>query len=323
MFDDAGYVLDADQRRVAERLTRLAEDLRGRGPVRGVYLWGPVGRGKTWLTTVLFDAFRGRKRRLHFHEFHREFHAAYARHRHRPRAVDHAVDEVLGRCRLLCFDEFHLHDPGDAMLVAALLKALFARGVVLLTTSNYPPSGLLPNPLYHHLAEPMIDLIDGAMDVVELAGDRDYRAESTAAPRSNFERGRYLWPGTDDQLREVGLSRPRPDERRTLTVSGRPLRAEAVRGDLVWFDFAELCEGPTSTVDYLALVERYSRWVISGLPRLADRDSAQRFANVVDVLCDRDVVPVLIGERPLAELVADGVPVDFARTASRLALLGV
>ncbi|WP_436496190.1 cell division protein ZapE [Actinokineospora sp. HUAS TT18] len=318
MFDDAaaraGFTLDADQRRVADRLARFGGDLNG-----GVYVWGPVGRGKSWLTTVLFDAVGARKRRFHFHEFYREFHAAYARHRHRPRAVDHAVAELLGRCRFVCFDEFHLHDPGDAMLAAALVKALFDRGIALLTTSNYPPSGLMPNPLYHHLAEPLISLIEARMDVVELAGDHDYRTDHAAVPRSNFERGRYLWPGTDAQLSELGLTRPRPDERRVVT--GRHLRAEAVRGDLVWFDFAELCATPTSTVDYLALVETYPRWVISGLPRLDDRDSTQRFANVVDVLCDRDATLVLIGAEPWPALVASGVPIDFARTASRLALL--
>lgn len=318
IFDDAaeraGFVLDDEQRRVAARLAELPRS-------RGVYLWGPVGRGKSWLTKVLFDAVDSKhKRRLHFHEFFREFHAAYARHRHRPRAADRVLDELLGRCRFLCFDEFHVHDPGDAMLVAAMVRALVDRGVVLLTTSNYPPAGLLPNPLYHHLFEPAIALIEETLDVVELAGDRDYRSER-GQPRSNFERGRYLWPGTDDRLREAGLVRPSASERRVLTVSGRTLRAEAVRGDLVWFDFGELCDTPTSTVDYLALADEYSEWVISGLSSLDGRDSAQRFANVIDVLCDLDLRLTLIGDRPRADLVASGRSIDFTRTASRLALL--
>ncbi|MBC6448765.1 cell division protein ZapE [Actinokineospora xionganensis] len=318
IFDDAaeraGFVLDDEQRRAARRLAELPKS-------RGVYLWGPVGRGKSWLTTVLFAAVDSKhKLRLHFHEFFREFHAAYARHRHRPRAAERALDELLGRCRFLCFDEFHVHDPGDAMLVAAMLRALVDRGVVLLTTSNYPPAGLLPNPLHHHLFEPAIALIEEMLDVVELAGDRDYRAER-GEPRSNFERGRYLWPGTAEQLRDAGLVPPGPAERRALTVSGRPLRAEAVRGDLVWFDFGELCDTPTSTVDYLTLADRYPEWVIAGLTGLDSPDAAQRFANVIDVLCDRDLRLTLVGDRPLPELLPACRALDFARTASRLSLL--
>jgi cell division protein ZapE len=318
IFDDAaeraGFVLDDEQRRVAGRLAALPKS-------RGVYLWGPVGLGKSWLTNVVFDAVESKhKRRLHFHEFFREFHAAYARHRHRPRAADRALDELLGRCRFLCFDEFHVHDPGDAMLVAAMLRALVEREVVLLTTSNYPPAGLLPNPLYHHLFEPAIALIEETLDVVELAGDRDYRSEH-GEPRSNFERGRYLWPGSAEQLLDAGLVPPSPAERRDLTVSGRTLWAEAVRGGLVWFDFAALCDTPTSTVDYLALADEYPEWVIAGLTSLNSRDAAQRFANVIDVLCDRDLRLTLVGDRPLSELLPAGRSLDFARTASRLALL--
>lgn len=121
--------------------------------------------------------------------------------------------------------------------------------------------------------------------MVELAGGRDDRAEH-GEPRSRFERGRYLWPGSAELLREAGLMPPNPAERRDLTVSGWTLRVEAVRGDLVWFDFAD----------------RYPRWVLSGLTSLTSRDAAQRFASVIDVLCDRDLPLTLIGGRPLSEL---------------------
>jgi cell division protein ZapE len=327
----AGFVLDDAQVRVAGRLDRLVVEVsrrrgRFRRPPRGVHLWGPVGRGKSWLASVAFDAadVEG-KRRLHFHDFFRGFHAAYSRHRAADLAVDLAVAELLDGCRFLCFDEFHVHDPGDAVLVGRLLRSLFERRVVLLTTSNHPPAGLLPEPLYHHLVEPTVALLERELDVVELNGPVDHRRQhGPGGPRSDFERGAYLCPGTDRQFRVLGLVPPSVGEARVLEVGGRRLRAAAVRGGLVWFDFAELCAGPTSAADYLLLADDFPAWVVSGVPRLGDVDeqAAQRFANLVDVLCDRDARLVLAGEVPLTEVLrGNRVPRDVDRLASRLALL--
>ncbi|RKT52415.1 cell division protein ZapE [Saccharothrix australiensis] len=322
----AGFALDPAQRAVADRLAALGRELTRRRPARGVYLWGPVGRGKTWLTTTFFQGLPlESKRRLHFHDFFRRFHAACARHLAEADAVDRAVDELLGGVRFLCFDEFHVHDPGDAMLLSRLLTSLFRRGVVLLTTSNHPPERLLPDPMYHHLFEPAIALLTAELDVVELTGERDYRTVGADVPRSEFERGHYLWPGGEDGLREVGLTPPAPGEAVELAVNGRRLTADAVRDGLVWFDFHRLCATPTSTVDYLVLAESFSHWVISGLPVLGPRskDAAQRFANVVDVLCDRDVRLTLVADAPLERVLRDAaLPLDVDRTVSRLSLLG-
>lgn len=325
----AGFTLDEAQRRVAQRLARLGSEVRRRGRFsrapRGVHLWGPVGRGKSWLTTVLFDTLRtGRERRVHFHDFFRRFHAAYGRHRRERNAVDRAVEELLGGVRFLCFDEFHVHDPGDAMLIARLLRSLFARRTTLLTTSNHPLDDLLPNPLHHHLFEPTIALLKAGLDVVELRGDRDYRTLRPDRPRSAFERGRYLWPGTEDQLRAAALTPPTTAESRLLEVGGRLIRAAAVRGDLVWFTFRDLCATPTSTADYLAIAERHPTWVLSDVPVLGppDREPAQRFANLVDVLCDRDAhLTVTAAGPPDRVLRGAPLPLDVDRTLSRLALL--
>ncbi|MCX5380991.1 cell division protein ZapE [Streptomyces sp. NBC_00091] len=331
----AGFVLDDAQRQAALRLGELgAEVTRRRGllrrnpaPPRGVYLWGSVGRGKSWLTTTFYEALPLRnKRRLHFHDFFREFHAAYYRHRGDRRVTDLAVTELLGDCRFLVFDEFHVHDAGDAMLIGRVLRSILDQKITLLTTSNYPPAGLLPNPVFHEMFEPTIKMLEETMDVVELGGGRDYRAEyASGAARSEFERGAYVWPGTGEQLAEQGLSLPEAAERRPVEVSGgRTVPALAVRGDLVWFDFHDLCDQPNSTGDYLAVVDRFPRWVLSGLPRLAgeNRDAAQRFANLIDVLCDRDVRLVLVGEAPLDDVLrGETLPLDVNRTASRLSLL--
>lgn len=326
----SGFVLDVGQRQVAERLQHLAEQVEsrrrwGKAP-RGVYLWGPVGVGKSWLATVMFDALRTNcKRRVHFHEFFRQFHGAYARHRSSTRAVDLAVDEVLDGIHFLSFDEFHVHDAGDAMLISRLLRTLFARRITLLATSNVPPAGQLANPYFHHLVEPAVQAIEAALDVVYLPGRVDYRVGGVAGPpRSRFEQGWYLTPGTDAQLASIGLTPPRCEELQLLDVNGRRIRALAVRGDLVWFDVADLCGTHTSTVDYLALAERYSTWVLTGLtsPAAQDRALVQRFANLVDVLVDRDAQLVLTGAKTLDRLLTgDPLPLDAPRTISRLALL--
>ncbi|MFF2041505.1 cell division protein ZapE [Kitasatospora sp. NPDC058170] len=335
-----GLVLDEGQRAVAARLAELGEALAAAGepgrrrwfgraqaePVRGVYLWGSVGRGKSWLADTLFDAVPVEgKRRLHFHDFFRQFHAAYARHRHEPGAGELAVAELLGESRFLYFDEFHVHDAGDAMLMGRVVEALLARGTALLATSNYPPAGLLPNPVFHPMFEPTIALLERSLDIVELTGGRDYRAtRDHRAARSGFAAGRYLWPGDERQLAEEGLRPPTAAERRSVPVGHGGVEALAVREELLWFDFAALCDRPNSTIDYLTLTDGGRPWVVSGLPRLADagRDAAQRFANLVDVLCDRGVRLTLVGAAPLAEVLAgDGLPPDVNRTASRLSLL--
>ncbi|MDH6543555.1 cell division protein ZapE [Streptomyces sp. SPB4] len=331
----AGFVLDEAQRQAALRLGELGADVtrkrglfgRGAKPPRGVYLWGSVGRGKSWLTTTLYDAVPLRnKRRLHFHDFFREFHAAYHRHQGDRRVTDLAVTELLGDCRFLVFDEFHVHDAGDAMLIGRVLRSILEQRITLLTTSNYPPAGLLPNPVFHEMFLPTIKMLEETMDVVELGGGRDYRAEyASGTARSEFERGAYLWPGTEEQLAGHGLGLPRPGDRQQVEVTGgRTVQALAVDGERIWFDFHDLCDRPNSTGDYLALTDRHPVWVLSGLPRLAgeDRDAAQRFANLVDVLCDRDVRLVLIGEAPLDEVLrGESLPLDVNRTASRLSLL--
>ncbi|MGW5388252.1 cell division protein ZapE [Nocardia sp. NPDC003963] len=328
----AGFDLDPSQRDAAGTLWRLGREIAHRrtpfvrNTVRGVYVWGPVGRGKSWLVDTFYDAVPARrKRRVHFHEFFREFHTRYAAHRSEKRACDRAVRELLGDYRLVCFDEFHVHDPGDATIMAKVMDSLFAQRITLVATSNYPPAGLLPNPLFHHLIEPLAATLENALDVVEVAGPRDYRrTRRLATPAAEFERGGFLWPGTDAQLVQAGLLPPAPAERRRVPLGDRAVTARAVRGDAVWFDFTDLCDAPYSTIDYLRLADRFREWTLSGLPPLSgtDRDAAQRFANLVDVLCDRDRRLHLVATAPLAEcLTGDRLPPDIARTASRLALL--
>jgi cell division protein ZapE len=300
----SGYDLDEAQLAAVDRLAALGERR------RGVYLHGPVGRGKSFLADAFFDVLPvRRKRRVHFHSFFQELHARISARLHSPGAVKKAVDELIGRCDVLAFDEFHLHDVGDAMLMTRLLETLKARGVMIVATSNYPPDGLLPNPLYHDHFLPGIALVKELMDTVELDGATDYR-RLRGRPRSRFETGAIVTAAEPPAVPVV------------LRINGRDVTSLGVAGSQVWFDFGDLCGKPTSTQDYLVLAESYDDWVITAVPRLpaCDREAQQRFANVVDVLVDRDARLTLVSDHPLHEIIG-GDSLDLARTASRLELI--
>lgn len=306
---DVEVLLDDAQRSAAAVLDETAERLEQARPgVRGVYLWGPVGRGKTWLMDRFHAASDVPKRRVHFHSFFRSLHADA----HVLGSIDLAIDAALGDVRLLCFDEFHLHDVGDAMLVARLLKALFARGITLVVTSNYPPEGLLPNPLFHHLFEPTITVLEQNLTAVRVAGPVDYR--TVTAPDAGFAAGRFV-PATAIEA---------PSERVALTIGTRTVTAAAVRDRTVWFEFAALCGTPTAPTDYLDLAERFGCWVITGVPRLreAGTDTVRRFANVVDVLYDRGTALTVVADAPWEDMFTGlGDTLDVDRLVSRLSTL--
>ena len=293
-LQETGFVLDPAQAVAASRLRHLGAELcrshrLSRHPRRGLYLWGPVGRGKTMLLDVFLRAAPGTtKRRVHF-------------------------------------DEFHVHDPGDAAFLTRLLRTLQQRGTTLVATSNYPPEGLLPNPLHHHLILPALELLVQQADVLGVAGPVDYRTRGPRGGwRTGFGAGAYVVPGDAAQLHDLALAAPAPAERGRVPGSGRRLHVLAARDDLVWFDARALCDQPTSPQDYLAVADRFPAWVISDLPPLAgcNPDMQQRFANVVDVPCDREVPLTLFSRHPLTDVLAGARgPADLARTASRLAVL--
>ncbi|WP_319944567.1 cell division protein ZapE [Nocardia macrotermitis] len=309
---ELGFELDAAQGRAAAALA--AGD-------RSLYLWGPVGRGKSWLMATYFDALPdGRKLRVHFHEFFRDLHGAI---RANGNDLSAALDDLLGARDVLCFDEFHVHDVADGKFISRLLGELFDRDIRLIVTSNYPPRALLPNPLFHDDFVPTIELIEQALTVLAVDGPVDYR--TTGGHETGFAAGWWVSPGTSEQLERLGLHPPGPDESRTLAPTGHPIRVTRAAESVLWIDFAELCETATAPTDYLALSRDFPQWVVSGVPalRTIDREPAQRFANVVDVLYDRDVTPIFLATTPLTTLTADArLPVDIERIMSRLGQLG-
>ncbi len=350
----SGFILEPAQAAAAARLCQLGESisvrrkglLRRRTP-RSVYLHGPVGRGKSWLMDSFYRQLPGRKRRIHFHDFFRQLHRGVHASAGRPEAdgtaIQRSVDALLSGVDILCFDEFHVHDVGDGMFIAKLLRTAAQRRVPLVVTSNYPPDKLLPNPLWHDHFVPTIGVIKEMMDIMEIDGDTDFRRSpvaGSAAPRPSdspgleaFSRGKIITPGTPAQLGAFGLFPPAKSQERILTPTTQRLTVKAA-DDMLWVSFTELCGGLMSTADYLALAEDYGTWVIDGVPSPTIESAAgsapawQRFSNVVDVLYDQGITLFLVGHGPLDwDLAQDPAhrtstqPVDLARIASRLSLL--
>ncbi|WP_261163912.1 cell division protein ZapE [Microbacterium sp. Marseille-Q6965] len=313
-----GFALDPDQQGVLHRLAALGSDLSGtapeREPARGLYLHGDAGRGKTWLADAFFTALPiRRKTRVHFHGFFDELHRRVFPHRSAPGALERALDDVIGESRLLLFDELHLHDSGDARLLTRLLEHVFTLELTVVATSNYAPDDLLPDPIWHHTAEPGIALIKGNMDVCALRAPIDYRTLEHDHTRG-FASG--TWSTTPPPR-----AAPEP---KAIHVRGRAFLVTSAEGGELTATFDQLCRTPTSTAEYLEWSRQYTRWAITGIPAFgaADPQAQQRFINLVDVLVDADVPVRFFAAVDLDRFLADASQrPDAFRMASRLQLV--
>jgi cell division protein ZapE len=314
------------RRRVLARNSLLGRGLdllpRARPPLRGLYLWGSVGRGKTFLVDEFFAELPMReKRREHFHRFMQDVHARLRRHRNRRSPLAQVAADVAAKARLLCIDEFAVADVADAMILGTLLSELFHRGVTLVATSNTPPAGLYRGGLQRERFLPAIALIEKHCRVMELDAGVDYRLRQ-------LERA-TLWLGPSSADGETRLAAEferlagGPGARDAkVQVEGRPVRARRAADDIVWFDFRELCEGPRSAADYIEIARCYHAVFLSGVPVMdaASDDAARRFVTLVDELYDRGVKLALsaAAEAPEGLYRGERLAFDFRRTASRL-----
>jgi cell division protein ZapE len=260
-----------------------------------------------------------RKTRVHFHAFMRSVHEELKALKREEDPLVAVAARIAHRHRVVCFDEFHVSDVADAMILGRLFGALFARGVVFVTTSNYRPDDLYPNGLQRQNLLPTIALLRRWLDVIEVDGGTDYRLRELEHAEC------YYTPLTDDVEAKLGglfdRMRPGPDEDPRLTIENRPLQALRRAGSLVGFDFATLCDGPRSQLDYLELARRFAVVFLSGVPRLTPDmgNAARRFTWLVDVLYDHRVKLLLSAAVPAEELYRDGPnSQDFPRTVSRL-----
>jgi cell division protein ZapE len=295
---------------------------RARAPLRGLYLWGGVGRGKTFLV----DAFHAElpirdKRREHFHRLMQDVHARLAKHRDRASPLEQVASDLAAKARILCIDEFVVGDVADAMILGTLLEALFRRGVTLVATSNLPPKELYRGGLQRERFLPAVAQIEKHCRVMELDGGTDYRLRQ-------LERA-TLWLGPAEADVEARLAAGfeqfadgRGERDVKVQVEGRPVRARREADDVVWFDFRELCEGPRSAADYIEIARCYQALFLSGVPVMgatAD-DAARRFITLVDELYDRGVKLVVSAgaDAPEALYRGERLAFEFRRTASRL-----
>jgi cell division protein ZapE len=290
-------------------------------PPRGLYLWGGVGRGKTLLLDLFVEALpAGVALRLHFHRFMREVHAQMRELGIRPDPLPLVADGIAARARIVCLDEFLVDDIGDAMILAGLLDALFARGVALVTTSNTPPQELYRDGLQRARFLPAIALLEQHCRVWELASEHDWRLRSLRQqPVFQTPAG----PAADAALAAIFESQAHGEvvEGGELLINGREVETRRRAERIVWFDFKPLCVGPRAASDYIELANSYHTVLISDVPRLdAAQDApAKRFVHMVDEFYDRNVKLALSAETPLAGLYAGTrLRGEFGRTVSRL-----
>lgn len=331
-----GYALDLSQQRAAERLARLDADwadykharrnaflkLVSRPEIpRGVYLYGGVGRGKSFLMDCFYSAVPLiRKTRTHFHEFMRGVHRELDELKGTPDPLDEVARRVARRHRLICFDEFHVSDIADAMILHRLLTRLFDLGVGFVMTSNYPPAALYPEGLHRDRFVPAIELLQRELDVLQVDAGIDYRE------RALEKIDVYLTPlGAHAEQRMQAAFRAiaeSEDDDPVLLIESRQIRALRRAGGVVWFDFAVLCGGPRSQNDYLEIAAQFHTVLLSNVPQMSAGQSseARRFTWLVDVLYDHGVKLIASAAvRPELLYTAGALAAEFRRTASRLA----
>ena len=287
---------------------------------KGVYMYGGVGRGKSFLMDCFFNAVPiKRKVRLHFHEFMREVH----REMHLMQGTQNPLDalgaKIAKKYKLICFDEFHVSDITDAMILYKLLESLFANGVGFVTTSNFEPDGLYPGGLHRDRILPAIALLKDRMEVVNVDNGTDYR-------RRTLEDAKLyhcpLGPEADAAMQQTfDRLAEAHDEEPVMQIETRKIAAKRRAGGMIWFDFRELCGGPRSQNDYLEIATQFHTILLSDVPELHVNmaSAARRFTLLVDVLYDRHVKLIMSAAVPPEQIYTEGpLAHEFPRTVSRL-----
>ena len=331
-----GYAADPAQLRAVAALERCENEwadykarrrsaiakLLVRPPIpRGVYMYGGVGRGKSFLMDCFYDAvpYR-RKRRIHFHAFMQQIHHDLDKYKGEPDPMLKIAGQIAREVRLLCFDEFHVSDIADAMILGRLLDGLFEHGVILVMTSNYPPERLYPNGLQRENFLPTIDLLKRQLDVLEVEAGIDYRLRALEQmeiyhhPADAAAETKML-----DYFRMVAGEEGRKGGH--IEVLGRNIDTIRRGHGVIWFDFRTLCGGPRSQNDYLEIARAHHTVLLSHIPRMTQHQAseARRFTWLVDVFYDHKVKLIATADCPADALYTQGTQAgEFARTVSRL-----
>jgi cell division protein ZapE len=338
-YEDAltrrGFQADEAQRRAVDRLQQMVDDwaeyrharrnkllrfvARPELP-RSVYLWGGVGRGKSFLMDSFYSVVPVvRKTRVHFHEFMRSVHRQLDELKGRSDPLDEVARRIAARHRLICFDEFHVSDIADAMILERLMRGLFGNGVAFVMTSNYEPKTLYPDGLHRDRVLGAIELIEQRFDILNVDSGVDYRRRALEQVDAYHT---PLGAASDAALR-AAFTRiaETPDQSPLLHIEHRELKALRRAGGVVWFDFATLCGGPRSQNDYLELAAQYHTVILSGVPRMtpAMQSEARRFTWLIDVFYDQHVKLIMSAEVAPEDLYVEGrMANEFSRTVSRI-----
>jgi cell division protein ZapE len=286
---------------------------------KGFYIWGGVGRGKTFLMDGFYACvpYR-RKRRIHFHRFMAEVHQRMKQLAHHDDPLIAVSDSIAKSTRLLCLDEFHVDDIADAMLLGRLIAALFERGVILITTSNYPPAGLYPHGLQRQNFLPTIAMLEHELKVLSLGDGHDYRQQQAA------REARFIIPcdsASEQYMSKMFVCCTGAESPVDAQQSDHNIPAKKIAATAIWFEFHNLCGGAHGQTEYLAIAHRYSTVFISGIPSLTEEDSAaaRRFTWLIDVLYDHHVQLVASAACAPEKIYTQGTgSEEFHRTASRL-----
>jgi cell division protein ZapE len=330
-----GWTADPVQEAIAARLDTLHRALlnwqpprrrllgrpRPVTPVRGLYLWGDTGRGKTWLVDLFYTCLPfPEKIRRHFHRFMADVHTDLKRHAMHADPLALVADNLASRARVICFDEFFVSDIADAMILGTLFERLFTRGITLVATSNVPPQQLYRHGLQRARFLPAIEQLERHTEVMHVMGETDYRLRL-------LERAE-IYHAPIDAAAEAGLqalfAAAAPEDthnRGPLRVLGRDIPVRQRADGVAWFHFADLCGGPRSQSDYIEIARSFHTVLVSGVPRFTvdTENEARRFIALVDEFYDRRVKLVLSAAEPLASLYqGQRLAFEFKRTASRL-----
>ncbi|MCK5325896.1 MAG: AFG1 family ATPase [Woeseiaceae bacterium] len=302
-------------------LRHIRRDVNKQEGVAGLYIWGGVGRGKTFLMDLFFETLAvPAKRRIHFHRIMQDVHRRLTALGEIEDPLDAVARDIAAEARVLCFDEFFVSDIGDAMILGRLLDGLFSRGVTLVTTSNTRPDDLYRDGLQRQRFLSAIDALNHHTHVVNMTGDTDYRL------RLLQQAGTYLTPDDTSAharlqafFEESASSQVAADH--ILDVNGRDLRTRQCAKGIAWFDFHDICDGPRSQADYIEIARWYPTVIVSGIPELdaTCEDQARRFIALVDEFYDRHV-KLIVSAACSAKRLYTGkrLAFEFERTVSRL-----
>ena len=325
-LEDLYYRLSNEHHQsLGERLKQWWDGLRGLPvePELGLYFWGGVGRGKTYLMDSFYDSLPfERKMRVHFHRFMRRVHQELKTLDQQKNPLEIVAARLAEEARIICFDEFFVSDITDAMILAGLLDGLFRRGVSLVATSNIVPDGLYKDGLQRARFLPVIDLLNQYTEVVNVDGGTDYRLRTLEKAEL------YHCPldAAADKSLHTSFENLVPDLNEVvdgycLEIEGREMLSRRHAEDVVWFEFKTLCDGPRSQNDYIEIAMEYHAVLLSNVPEMTmqHENQARRFINLVDEFYDRSVKLIISAEKPIHELYSGTrLTFEFDRTMSRL-----